>query len=361
MAEIEDLSTTDASNTGRWPENMQLSAVNDAGRADEGLLARWFEDISAVNISSGTDTITLSASRTISAYAQGHVFVFEAGGTNTGAATLNVDSVGAKAIKKRYNADLAAGDIVAGQIVMVAYEATADNFQLLSPVAVAPGDLTDPLTTRGDLIVRGASATTRLAVGAADTGLVSDGTDPGWTGIRKQGLETIWIPATAMRATASNGCGSLTTTETTAGRPDIVGLPFDASSDEHAQFSVAMPKSWNEGTVTAQFYWTHNGGQTGGLDGVAFAIQGVAVSDDDTLDVAYGTAIAMSAKDGATAEDLYASAVTSAVTIAGTPAAGDLCYFRVLRDVSDAGDDLDVDAILIGVKLYFTTNAGDDT
>jgi len=40
--------------------------------------------------------------------------------------------------------------------------------------------LTDVLTTRGDLLVRGASAEDRLAVGAANRILKSDGTDPSW-------------------------------------------------------------------------------------------------------------------------------------------------------------------------------------
>jgi phospholipase A1 len=33
-------------------------------------------------------------------------------------------------------------------------------------------------------------------------------------------------------------------------------LDFDASADEHAHFNVAFPKSWNEGTVTFQVWWT---------------------------------------------------------------------------------------------------------
>ena len=40
--------------------------------------------------------------------------------------------------------------------------------------------LRDVLTTRGDLLYRGASAEARLAVGGANTVLKSDGTDPGW-------------------------------------------------------------------------------------------------------------------------------------------------------------------------------------
>ncbi|MHB1219245.1 MAG: hypothetical protein ACYC1L_13710 [Alphaproteobacteria bacterium] len=42
------------------------------------------------------------------------------------------------------------------------------------------GALRNVLTARGDLVVRGASAPQRLAVGAAGRVLLSDGTDPGW-------------------------------------------------------------------------------------------------------------------------------------------------------------------------------------
>lgn len=46
----------------------------------------------------------------------------------------------------------------------------------------APGGAgyTDPLTTRGDLVYRDASVTTRLPIGAAGRHLVSDGTDAAW-------------------------------------------------------------------------------------------------------------------------------------------------------------------------------------
>ena len=53
-----------------------------------------------------------------------------------------------------------------------------------------------------------------------------------------------------------------------------------------AQFQIAFPKSWNEGTITFQAYWTTTATDT---DGVAWGLQGVAVSDNDTIDVAYGT------------------------------------------------------------------------
>ena len=190
---------------------------------------------------------------------------------------------------------------------------------------------------------------------ATGTLLNSDGDGSSLTGI--YGKQTIWIPATAMRPTASNGCAKIADVETTSGRPDVSVLDFDASSDEHAQFSVAFPKSWNLGTVTYQVFWTSTATDT---DGVTWGLQGVAVSNDDTIDVVYGTAITVDDDNISAAEDCLVTAESSAVTIAGTPADNDLCYFRVFRDISAGNDDMTEDARLIGMKVFYTTDALND-
>jgi hypothetical protein len=169
---------------------------------------------------------------------------------------------------------------------------------------------------------------------------------------------TIWIPAAAMRPTVSNGCDAVVDVETTAGQPDMQVLDFDTTVDEHAQFQIAFPKSWNEGTVTFRAYWTVAAAVT---TGVAWALQGVAVSDDDTIDVAYGTAVVVTDDALNAAEDLMVTDESTAVTIAGTPAAADQCFFRLFRDVSDANDDMTQDARLLGVQVFYTINARDDT
>jgi len=171
------------------------------------------------------------------------------------------------------------------------------------------------------------------------------------------GKQTIFIPASAMTPTASNGCSVMTTVETTAGRPDMNVLDFDATADEHAQFQVAFPKSWNEGSVSFKAYWTVAAAVT---TGVAWGLQGVAVSDNDTIDVAYGNPTVVTDDALNTTEDLCVTDESSPVIIAGTPAAEDMVFFRVFRDVSDANDDMTQDARLIGIKLFFTTEAGND-
>jgi len=186
----------------------------------------------------------------------------------------------------------------------------------------------------------------------------SDATSLATGDVHIQGKHTIFVPAAAMRPTSSNGCAAITDVETTAGRPDMQVLDFDATADEHAQFQISFPKSWNEGTITFKAFWTTSGAVT---TGVAVGLQGVAVSDNATIDVAYGTAVVVTDDAQSAAEELYVTAESGAVTIGGTPAEGDTCFFRVLRDVSDANDDMTQDMRLIGIQIFYTTNAGDDT
>lgn len=173
--------------------------------------------------------------------------------------------------------------------------------------------------------------------------------------ISTAGVQDMWIPASAMRPASSNGCAKITDVESTSGRPDMQVLDFSEASDEFAQFSVAFPQSYNAGTVTFQAYWTSAGTNTGT---VAWGMAGVSCGDNDTIDVAYGTAVVATAKaHSGTAEDLNVSAESGAITIANA-AKGELVFFAIHRDVS--ADDNTGDARLIGVKLSYTTDAATD-
>ena len=172
-----------------------------------------------------------------------------------------------------------------------------------------------------------------------------------------QGTHTIWVPAGAMRPTVSAGCAAITDVETTADRPDIQVLDFDGGSEEHAQFQVAFPKSWNAGTVTYRVFWTSTATDT---DAVIWTLEGVSVANDATIDVAYGTGVAVTDNNISAAEDCLVSATSSAVTIAS--AADDaLTFFRIWRDADAGGDTMAEDARLIGVQIFYTVDAKDDS
>ena len=167
------------------------------------------------------------------------------------------------------------------------------------------------------------------------------------------GKQSIWIPATAMYPTASNGCAEIASVETTTGRPDMKVLDFDGSTAENAQFSIAMPSYWNESTITFQVYWTSTATDT---DAVIWDLSAVAVSDNDTIDVAFGSEVAVTDNALSAAEDLCVSAESTALTVGGSPAAGDLVYFNIARDADESGDTAAEDARLIGIKIFYTVD-----
>ena len=174
--------------------------------------------------------------------------------------------------------------------------------------------------------------------------------------VKFAGKESMFIPAAAMYPSTTNPCADLAQVETTALRPDLKCLDFDNSSDEFAQFAVAFPKSWNEGTISFQPFWTVTGTNTGT---VAWQLGAVAVSSDDSINTAFGTLVATTAlAHSGTSNDLMVSVESGAVTIAGSPAAGDCCFFQINRDIS--ADNQSGDARLIGIKLFFTTDAAND-
>ena len=80
----------------------------------------------------GTNAITAVAALGMSAYVTGQVFTFIAAGANTGAVTLNINSIGAKAVTKNGTTALASGDIASGQAITVVYDGT--QFQLASNI-----------------------------------------------------------------------------------------------------------------------------------------------------------------------------------------------------------------------------------
>jgi len=239
-------------------------------------------------------------------------------------------------------------------------DTNGNELALLTATGSAVNEITLANGATGDdptITASGGDANVGIEFKTKGTGVIK-AEDGGGTvaAVKIAGKETIWVPASAMYPATSNGCADLAQVELTAQRPEVKSLDFDASSDEYAQFGVAFPKSWNEGTVTFQTYWSVGGTNTGT---VCFALQGVAVSSDDTLDVAMGTAVPNTALAASgTANDLMVNAESGAVTIGGSPAAGDECFFNIFRDVS--ADDQTSDARLVGLKLFYTTDAAND-
>lgn len=130
MSSIYDWSVTPASNASSdtlitWAEGQAPSTVNNSARQVMGRIAEFIGDVGGSLSAGGTaDGLTVTANSGFTAYANGLMLSFRATATNTGPATLSVNSVGAKSIRKRDvtgDLPLVAGDIKNTLIYTVQY------------------------------------------------------------------------------------------------------------------------------------------------------------------------------------------------------------------------------------------------
>ena len=253
------------------------------------------------------------------------------------------------------------------------FDATTNSTDLV--FSTASGDAAAErarITSAGKVLVTGLTAS-EILITDANKGLTSAavGTYPSLaelihvkgvtSGIQTQlgtkeqvGKKTMWVPAAAMYPSTTNPCSDLTQVETTALRPDLKVLDFATGADEFAQFTVSFPKSWNEGTVTFQPFWTVTGTNAGT---VKWELAGISVANDASINTAFGTQVGPAAlAHSGTSNDQMVSVESGAVTITGA-AADTVTYFQVNRDVSDTQSG---DARLIGIKIFYTTDAVND-
>lgn len=113
-----------------------VDTTNDRIRIGDGSLAGGHKVPNATDIqkgmfntvsASGTDTITVTLDPVPASYFTNMTVILKAANTNTGAATLNVNGLGAKNIYKVSSGALgalAAGDLVAGAYYTVRYDGT---------------------------------------------------------------------------------------------------------------------------------------------------------------------------------------------------------------------------------------------
>ena len=99
----------------------------------------------------GTNTITASSSPAIAAYVTGQEFKFVSAGSNSSAATININGLGAKALTKNGAVALSANDIPSGAIVDIVYDGT--QFQVIGVSTLAGNVSTFINFARGSVVM----------------------------------------------------------------------------------------------------------------------------------------------------------------------------------------------------------------
>lgn len=164
-----------------WQEGQLPSTVNDSARAMMAAVASWIRDQGAYATTGGSsNAYTLALSQTMTSKVPS-LIGFKADRTNTGAATLNVDSTGAYPIRAVTGEALAAGDIVAGCVYVVTWVAGSSEWLLVNAAPFlrkSGGTMTGALTLAADP-TNALHASTKQYSDAGDANAIVIATPPG--------------------------------------------------------------------------------------------------------------------------------------------------------------------------------------
>lgn len=190
------------------------------------------------------------------------------------------------------------------------------------------------------------TGTVVIPSGASIDGYVTTATANSTYALATQVSSSVWVGAGEFIPRSTNGAG-VNSSETSTHKRNYDTLDFDAgATEEGGDVLLVLPDNYAGGTITVTFYWTADSGS----GTVIWKCAARSFENDTALDTATGTA--QSSTDTLiTAGDMHISPATSAITIAGSPAARTPIGFTVTRD--SATDTLAVDARLIGIEINY--------
>ncbi len=169
------------------------------------------------------------------------------------------------------------------------------------------------------------------------------------------GTHEIYIPAGAMYVPTTAGA-TYATRELATNDIQLSTMNFGTATPTKAQFNWATPANWDAGTVTFKLYWTTTG--SGAAETIDMDLAAVGFANDNPMDTAVGTAANVTDTFIAN-DDLHVTTASSAITVSGTPIAGELVVFQLSRDT--ASDDLAGDCEVLGVLLEYSTDASNSS
>jgi hypothetical protein len=154
-------SSNNAAPPDGWPEGMAAAAVNNTARQMMADLVIEFQrnPVKVLGTVAGTNTITAVMTPTLTAYSNGMSVLFTPANNTTGAATININGLGAKSIVKGDGTALETGDLQASTIHFLIYDGT--NFVCLNPLSLnlVNGTFSGTLAVTGALTLNGVLTT----------------------------------------------------------------------------------------------------------------------------------------------------------------------------------------------------------
>ena len=279
-----------------------------------------------------SDAYACNLAPAIASYVTGTHYRVKANTANVGAASINLNSLGAKTIKKAaggITTDLDDNDIRAGQWVDIIYDGT--NMQMQSTLGNTPAG----------------SGTVTPSSTDTFTNKTYDAEAAGNTLIT---VNKLWLPAAACQnATANLNWDTPVSNAAVAACDTGTNIQkgvadFADGSNLSMQTHVMLPSDWT-GAIDARFKW-YTPATTGS---VVWQVATVCVADGETDDPAFNTASTVTDAAKGTANQTNDATITGLAVTGCAP--GELMHIKVFRDSANASDNLAATARLLGVEL----------
>ena len=218
---------------------------------------------------SGTDTLTGSVTPALTAYAAGNLFSFVVANTNTGAVTINIDGVGSKSITRTGSTALVAGDMVAGEVVLIEYDGT--RFQLLNPNSYTNLVVSGTLNYGGVTLTNAVTGTGKMVLDTSPT--VNNPTVTNYV----ESVVTIGTVTTTNTLSLTNG--TVQTATLTASTACTFTMPTATAGKSFMLFLKQAASTGNGSATFTNVKWGTSGAPTitataGKMDILTFAADG---------------------------------------------------------------------------------------
>ena len=211
------------------------------------------------------------------------------------------------------------------------------------------------ITASGTISASGGITAQTLTLAGTD-GITVSGSSVFSGSIVSTNLRSFYIPAAGMTPAGTGGGPDVVTEERPGNASDGTDYPtydmlgFDGSTNEFAHFQITMPYEWNQGNLSAKFYYMTN---TATADTITWEIAGSSVGNNVNPNSAFGNLVSWTDTGLNDDEVMHITTMpaASALVIGGTHSADNLVQFRISRLA--ASDTYTSDAHLIGVAIQY--------
>lgn len=204
--------------------------------------------------------------------------------------------------------------------------------------------------------------TTTKQIPASDISSYVKGTGTS-TPVKEAGLETIWVPASNMRPRITDGLildHVVHPNGSASFFPEIEGFKCnstDTNVTKYAEFGIALPKSWNGGTVTSRLHVINLTGSTADIENIF--LRASAMKNGDFIgNATFAGNVEYTNGTATTSNNKYYTFEGGAVTINNNPTGNgaELINFQLYSSAITSAANF----LIVGVQIFFTTDAKND-